>query len=364
MKILNLLLSASVTLSTVFFLSCTNGKTDGGATVCSNSGKIIAGDTTDNTNDFYDNSETYSLPSCPLTVSGEVEEPVSVDFSKLPLRSVIVKEAKLAGDSNSFTGAYRFDGYSLYDILNNVKLKKANAKEFKPIIDLYVQIENDKGDKVFVSWGEIYYPNDRHQVIIATQVARIVPSVTNELWPLPQNSKLVVAPDLITERNISSPCRIIIKSYPKSLPTQKGMKPMYSSEMKFYNENAEAAVWKGYPENAKEETYETIFYGRGKGIHSTQPFHGARLNTIFNKYLPLNAENIQHGLFVIAGKDGYRGVFTYSEIMNRNDQQEVLLLYRPDDKDYGSFKVFPACDFFSDRAIKGVVAVYYSQEEK
>jgi len=32
---------------------------------------------------------------------------------------------------------------------------------------------------------------------------RIVPSKTKELWQLPETSKLVVANDLLTERNIS-----------------------------------------------------------------------------------------------------------------------------------------------------------------
>ena len=75
-----------------------------------------------------------------------------MDFSKLPIRSVIVKETSLNPDgTNNFVGAYRYDGYSLFDILNTVKLQKKNAEEFPPIIDLYVEISNDKGEKVILS---------------------------------------------------------------------------------------------------------------------------------------------------------------------------------------------------------------------
>jgi hypothetical protein len=60
----------------------------------------------------------------------------------------------------------------------------------------------------------------------------------------------------------------------------------------------------------------------------------------------------------MAAKDGYRGVFTFSEIFNRNDQSETLLIFIPDEKDGGAFRLFPAGDFFSDRAIKAVESIY------
>ncbi|HPA88040.1 MAG TPA: hypothetical protein PK106_09590, partial [Bacteroidales bacterium] len=136
------------------------------------------------TNNFYDNTETYSLPVKELTVEGEVSNPGSVDLSSLPRRSVIVKETLLDDTgSDRFVGAYRYDGCSLFDILEKRIPVKVNSEEFNPIIDLFVEVENDKGEKVVFSWGEIYYPNNLHRIIIADAVARIVPSKTNDLWP-------------------------------------------------------------------------------------------------------------------------------------------------------------------------------------
>ncbi|MEI6747910.1 MAG: hypothetical protein WCM93_02000, partial [Bacteroidota bacterium] len=108
------------------------------------------------TNDFYDDAETLKLPQQAIEIAGEIANPGKVDFSSLPLRSIIVKETLLQGTEDKFIGAYRYDGYSLYDILNLVVLKKKNAAEFPPIIDLYVEIENEKGEKTVFSWGEIY----------------------------------------------------------------------------------------------------------------------------------------------------------------------------------------------------------------
>jgi len=322
----------------------------------------IQPDTAGLTNNFYDNETVQALPMVALTINGEIANPVTVDFSKLPIHSVIVKETNLNADgSNRFVGAYRYDGYSLFDILNEVKLQKKNLNEFPPIIDLYVEVSNDKGEKVIFSWGELYYPNNLHNIIIANSVMRIVPSKTKDLWPLPETSKLVVESDLLTERNISNPSKIIIKSADATFNVQKGLSPMFSESFKLTAEGGKEVVVKEIPKNLNMTTYHTIFYGRGKGIHSTTPFNGYELKQVLEPYYKLSKENIQGGLFVFAGLDGYRVVMTYAELFNRNDQAEFLLISDPNNKDGGCFKVFPACDFFSDRAVKALSEVRFEK---
>ena len=324
----------------------------------------LTADTGNTSNDFYDNAETYSLPVQTVSIEGEIKNPGAVDFSTLPLKSIIVKETLLSENGDKFVGSYRYDGYALYDILNRIKLNKKNKEEFNPIIDMYVQIENDKGEKVNISWGEIYYPNHLQEIIIASRVMRIVPSKTKDLWALPEVSKLIVAGDLITERNISGPVKITVKSYPKSFETIKGLKPLYSPEIDIYNENKPVETLTENPKDLQIEKFNTIFYGRGRGIHSVQPFTGVLFKEVLAKYIPFTRKNIREGIFLVVAEDGYRGVFTFSEVMNRNDQSEILLICRPETKDNGIFRLFPACDFFSDRAIKGINAIYFSADEQ
>jgi len=324
---------------------------------------VMIADTTEATNDFYDNAETYWLQTNNLEVTGEITNPGKVDFTGLPIHSVIVKETLLNEKGDQFVGAYRYDGYSLYDILNTRHLNKKNADEFRPIIDLYVEVENEQGEKAVISWGEIYYPNHRHEIIVATQVARIVPSLTKDLWELPKDCKLVVAGDLITERNISRPSKITIKSFPIELKVEKGKNPIYSPEINLYLENKLNETLYKNPENLTDEQLHTIFYGRGRGIHSTQPFTGIPLNQFFATKINMTQQAIRKGLFVFTADDGYRTVFTYSELCNRNDQANVLLICRPEDTNEGIFRIFPSCDFFSDRAIKAINAIYYTEKQ-
>lgn len=325
-----------------------------------NKNVIPAADAGDLNNNFYDNTETYRLSGSEIEVGGEVENPGKIDFSKLQKHTVIIKETFLKEDgTDAFSGAYRYDGYSLFDILSNRIVKKKNAAEFKPIIDLYVEIENQKGEKVIISWGEIFYPSSLHNCIIATEVARIVPSKTKDLWPLPTERKLVVGNDLITERNISNPIKITVRSWPKSIPVNRDLSPLYSDGFNIkYGESLLTAV----QENPKLplQTVHTIFYGRGRGIHSTQPFTGFYLKDLLSKYIPINKINLQNGLVTIIGKDGYRAVYSYSEIINRNDQSELLLVPCKEEKDGGRFRIFPSGDFFSDRAVKAVSEIQVS----
>ncbi len=341
-----------------FIVSCKNNEKEG--IINSKNNINYKADTNDRTNDFYDNEKTYNLKGNNfIEVTGEVANPDTVYFSGLPLHSVIIKEAVIKDNKSSFKGAYRYDGYSLYDILNNIVLKKKNQREFPPIVDLYIKISNDKGEYTIISWGELYYPVHRHEIIIAAKVMRIVPSKSHAILNLPEKTKLIVCSDLLSERNISNPTKITIKSLDTKIKINRNIKPLYSPELNIYNRNKLVETITKLPANIQEETIPCIFYGRGRGIHGITSFKGDYLKNVLGKYFEINKENLQHGIFVISGIDGYRAAFTFSEIMNRNDNDEVLLIDRNNYENAGKFSLFASADFFSDRAIKAINQINY-----
>ena len=310
------------------------------------------------TNDFYDDAPANPLKgNKTIFITGEVESEMTIDLNTLPLRSIIVKETTLSEGKVAFTGAYRYDGYSLYDILDRIVLKKKNAEEYPPIIDLYAEVSNDAGEKVVLSWGELYYPNNRHAIIIATSVTRIVPSKTRELWPLPAYNKLIVGTDLITVRNITNPAKITIRSLDSKYKITRDLSPMYSEKFSLGVNGSTLKEIAKLPEESTIYTYNTVFYGRGRGIHGTTPFTGILLKDLLEGIYAMTADALQSGLVEVAGLDGYRGAFSLSEIVNRNDQQEILLIDRGEEEGSGRFSLFPSCDFFSDRAIKSILDI-------
>jgi hypothetical protein len=82
------------------------------------------------------------------------------------------------------------------------------------------------------------------------------------------------------------------------------------------------------------------------------------LKDVIGKYFPVCRLNLQTGMFCIAGLDVYRCAVSYSELFNRNDQQEFLLVRTEPDEDGGLYRIFAAGDFFSDRAIKSVSEIH------
>jgi hypothetical protein len=310
------------------------------------------------TNCFYDNDKTHSLECNPVFVGGEVAQSGRVETKHLQLHSVIVKETFFNSDGTiGFTGAYKYEGYSLKEILDPFVLNKKNAKEFPPLIDLYVEISNDEGDKVVLSWGEIYYPNKLNQIIIATQVMPVIPEKTKDQWPLAVQSKLIVSNDLVSVRNIDNPTKISVRSVQIDAEISKGKFPMQSDEVNVYFNEKQIDQITAFPDNCDKLTLHTIFYGKGRGLHSTKPFTGCNLKDLFLNYLTFNTEIFKKGLVVFVADDGYRAVFSLSEMCNRNDQEYSLLLYNEDDNGKGKFRVFPSCDFFSDRAVKALTEI-------
>jgi hypothetical protein len=309
-------------------------------------------------NDFYDNTPAKALAGASrIEVVGEVANPGFVELGSLPRHSLIVREARLEKGAIAFVGSYRYDGCSLFDILKAKVVAKKNRAEFRSVIDLLVAVENAKGERVVLSWGEIYYPSDLHRILIADRVAPIIPSETKENWPLPAAAKLVCGNDLASERNIEAPTRITVFSAPLSLPGKKGQKPLYAPNFQVFRPGAEAAAFTGAG-GAEQRVYPSVFYGRGKGFHGVQYFSGALLKEALKEAVVLDGETLRRGYLVASSVDGYRIALSCSEVFNRNDQAEFLLLDRGEGREGGRYALFPAPDFFSDRAIKAVSAVH------
>jgi hypothetical protein len=308
-------------------------------------------------NDFYDNEPSYRLRTPEIYVEGEIAEKGLVNFAELPVRSLIVKEGILEAGEVKFIGAYRFDGYSLFDILKERVLKKKNLNEFPPPLDLYVEIENADGEKVVASWGELVYPNKLNRIIVATSVSRIIPSKTKEQWPIPEVSQMVFAEDLLAERNLSEPIKITVRSATRSFPINRKLKPLYSKSIKLYKEGKSVGEIAELDNKLKTQSYKNIFYGRGRGLHKISEFTGNEIREILGKYYSSEKAVLQRGLFTVAAADGYRIVISASELFNRNDQSEFLIVDQGKD-DGGKFLFFPAPDYFSDRAIKAVSEIH------
>ena len=288
----------------------------------------------------------------PLRIEGEVENAGMVDPVHLPLRSVRIKEVSYDDSGHQqFKGAFVYTGYSLYDILSAVKVKKLNQKEFSPSTDLYVIVENDRGQHIVLSWGEIFYSKDNYEQLIAQEVSSITPSKLKAKWPLPSQSRLVCANDLSNGRFLDAPSRIVVKSFAGSFPIEKP-KDIYSPEIRILNGKqsftvAEMASTAGF------RTYTSVGFGHGMGYKGVQNVTGGLLKTALAG-LKTEVGGLKNSIVVVSAKDGYRAVFSFTEIFDRNDNQDFLLVDQSNSTKDGRFSLFAAPDFFVDRNVKAI----------
>ena len=319
-----------------------------------------ASEVKDTDNDFYNNTPYTELGTPELTVDGEVLSAGKMALGELPLRTIIYRETRLVDGKKEFGGAFRYEGYALSDILNTVQLQKKNQAEFNLPLDLLLAVENAAGEKVVLSWGELFYPSVQHRILIAVRAAPIVPTKTGKIWQVPSAPRLICGADLASARNLSAPRRLTVISVPHSFPVTRNIDPLYAGVIQLTGADGRGiGKIRSLPGRAEERTYPECFYGRGMGFHGYEEFQGRLLRDVLAGTFAPTPDTLKKGYFVIVGADGYRIAVSASELYNRNDRNELLLIDRGVGENGGRFSLFPAVDFFSDRAVKAVQEIRY-----
>jgi len=316
-------------------------------------------DTTEATNSFFDDSSVREYTLGSVFVGGEVAQPGHVDLASLPLNSVVVKELASENGEARFKGAFQYVGYSLFDILTNFTATKANEKDFRPKVDMYVVVENEKGERAVFSWGEIYYSRDYHKILLARQVRAINPSKTKTKWQAPAEPRLICANDQYNTRFISNPTRITVRSAPGVFATEKP-KVMFSPEIRMQFDGKPVTVT-DIQGMAEERSYAHVGYGHGMGFKGVKCVKGFVLKDVLVKTMSLHAGASGTILAIVSAKDGYRCAFSLSEIINRNDNADFLLQERADSPTDGRYTLFATPDFFVDRNVRAVEQIEFLQ---
>ncbi len=302
-------------------------------------------------NSFFERGPVKEYALKRVYVGGEVENPGLVELGSLPLRSVAVKELGFENGKDAFKGAYFFSGYSLYDILN-AKLVKKVSSDFSPEVDLYVMVENDKGEKAVFSWGEIYYTRDNFNTLIPKTVRAINPAKSATEWPLPAVPRLVCGGDLYNMRYIANPTRIIVKSVAGVFPGEKHaaapspeFKIVYNGTSTAVSDPAKFVSGRGHP--AAE-------YGHGMGFKGVRSSEGFLLKDALLK-AGVRPQDSYDSLVVVSAGDSYRASFSLSEIINRNDSEDFMIVDKGlEEEGAGRFALFSPADFFVDRNVRSV----------
>ena len=183
-------------------------------------------------NDNFDNAPLKPLKLTIPFVGGEIRNPGYPDFENTLQREVVVKEVEEGADGElEFKGVFNYRGYPLSDLLQDYVIDKKNKAEFPVETDLVIIISNDKGESAAFSWGEIFMSKRGKDIMLASSVAPIFPTKTDDNWPVPANCKIIAGSDFHTLMNIENPTKIELRSFPVSFPGEKGFEPLYSESL-------------------------------------------------------------------------------------------------------------------------------------
>lgn len=317
-----------------------------------------------NGNSVYHQTDETKLTVGEIAIEGEVKNPGKASLRRLYKREVFHKQATL-GDSGKidFVGAYRYRGYSLFDLLNSFIVEKKNLEEFRPATDLYIIIENDKGDRVSFSWNEIFFTHFPHQVIIATESAPIKPYKREVEYPTGNTWKLVASTDLFAYRELENPTKIIVKSFDKkSYTINRELDEKYSPNVNIVVNNSIAKIIEATDTSARDLNYNAVFYGLGMGYHDTPYFRGFPLRPHVTSFFAADTANWhRNGLVCAVGKDGFRNIFSVSELFNRVDGVEPILAIPPV-KESGHYRLYHPSAFYADFSVRNLMELYFFRD--
>ncbi len=315
-------------------------------------------------NSLFHQTELILLDAGELTIEGEVKNPGKVQLDDFYQREIVVKEAFYDSEKGiDFVGAYRYRGFSLFDLLHPFNQQKKNAESFKPVIDLYLIIENDRGESVAFSWSEIFHTNIPHQILIATGMAPIVPYKKEVEYPSGKSWRVVCGNDLFAYRRLDNPVKITVRSFDqKQYDIERNLKPMYSSDVTVVFENGNEFQLDQITDTILYKKYFSSFYGMGMGYHKSKYFRGPSLFDLFKDKINLfNADWISNGLACFVGLDGYRTVYSFSELFNRTDQVYPILAVPENPEEGGFYRIFHPAEFYADRSVKSLKEIYFFQ---
>jgi hypothetical protein len=303
------------------------------------------------TNGLFDESGAKVFNPKSISIQGEVQNPGPVSLPSLPIRSIAIKEMGIENGQRVFKGAFFVNGYSLYDILKSKNFKKASENTFGSPVDLYIFVENEKGEKAAFSWGEIYYRNS-FDILITKTIQPLNPARAKVSYVLPETPRLICGGDLLNVRFISNPKKITVRSYHGSMPKEKP-KDIYSPELTVVSKAGTFKIG-DIGSSVEKRTYSDVGYGHGMGFKGNESVTGYLLKDVLAANFKPTPEMLREWIAIGSAKDGYRVALSLSEIMNRGDNQDFLLLDKKDSPGSGRYLLYPTADFFADRDVRAI----------
>ncbi len=297
-----------------------------------------------------------------ILITGEVAQTVSLslkDLDRFECSEIRLNEVSRDG---RYHGAFYYHGPTLRSLLDFAGIKKKNS-DFNKDLDLAIVVKDKKGQKVVLSWGEVFYRNPS-DIIVAFEACPVIPhhkkdKIPKAYYPWLEQlerevgfPKLVLARDFYSDRSLEEISHIEIVDLHPTAPQQK-QEILFSPQFTITGYGVKTKSFDTLPPIDRTEI---IFkeVGDGQGYHGLKLFEGVSLAQL------LEEAEIQRDLdsaIIVSAPDGYRTLLSYGELFLSPTGKDVIIgdmMARKKIKERGRFFLIIPDDLSADRHVKSV----------
>ena len=299
-----------------------------------------------------------------IRISGSVKHSLELTLMDLMrFESVNVRLNEVTRDTQ-FHGAFTYTGVPLRTLLEVAVIQKKKTAFPKPI-DLAIIVENRQGQKVALSWGEIFYRNPADILVAHTALPVIphrpcqgchTPEIYEERFSemtrqvtLP---KLVVTDDFYADRCIEEITAITVIDLQSHKEVQMH-KELFSPQVTISGDGIQTSSIKNL-RSFHHEKLTVKMTGDGKGYHGLRQVEGVSLSEILRQ---AGMKNDLDTVVFVSAPDGYRTLLSYGELFLSPRKHRAILadkLGQEPIRRNGQFMLITPEDLSADRWVKAV----------
>ncbi|MHC1697288.1 MAG: SAM-dependent methyltransferase [Geobacteraceae bacterium] len=303
-----------------------------------------------------------------FTITGLVKRPLALsleDLAKFHTTTLRINDIKKNG---AYHGVFTTQGVPLKNLLDVALVEKEASNYAKPI-DLAIVVRDKSGNKVALSWGEVFYRNPA-DVVIAYSATPVMPHHDNcgschtndftkpyldQLSRTISLPKLVIANDFDSDRSLEGIVSIeVVNLQPKGTVKKKG--ELFSPRLVFSGQ-MENPVTIFSLDNLPRATVAMNIVGDGRGFHGRGLYSGVPLAELVTA---VGIEPDLRSVIIISSPDGYRALVSWGELTLSPQGQRIIVADEVNGKPIekgGKFMLVLPDDLATDREVKAVAKI-------
>jgi hypothetical protein len=299
---------------------------------------------------------------------------------------------KVTGSNGQYRSTMEVEGYSLKDLLDRIQVKKEDDG-FNLALDTYITVKGRGGEQTLLSYSEAYLASDGGPLLV--ERARLLlphhhqslgddnsnPTIlhnaeersglnlqscsschtgnTAPVLSVPQGWMLVIPSDDSSRRYVEDVVEINVHQVGISVKDTRATAKNVVIDVPVLvgPDGKQTPLTAQRYSRAPKSTWQDMTFGLGKGFHGHHTWQGTSLDALLRPLLPPGTDPSKTWVLVTAA-DGYRSLFSGSEIFAAPEGKNVLLADREDGQALGAgsgrYHIVSKSDFFIDRSVRQV----------